>query len=460
MRCAGFASGGRHRLPALAIVGALLGSRRQFLAACAGCRCWAGTPHEDAAVFAERRRRLADRVGRGVLALLGYTDDEGQSGYTGFRQESNFYYLTGHAEPGAALLIAPARGEQPYREVLFLPERLRMATLWDGPALDPGDGSETGFEEVRKAAEFPRALRSLLRDRKELHGLRPRASMAANRLPSKALFDRLQATAKSTDIRDLHAPLAAMRCIKSPGEIAALQAAADATVTAFRAAWSAVRGGVSEHEVAAELVGEALRQGCDRLAFPPMAGTGSNATVLHYTRNRSVLQDGQLLLIDAGGERGRYAADVARTVPVNGRFTSRQRELYEAVLGALRAVVAKAGPGMALNGSGPESLQTVAEREMRRLLPRGVGAGLPHALGHHVGLDVHDPAPRRSVLREGMVVAIEPGLYLPNENLGIRIEDMVAITEGGCRVMSAALPKGAAAIEEAMAGSEPRPAGR
>lgn len=442
------------------MVGALLGSRRLFLAACAGCRCLAGTPPEDAAVFAERRRRLADRVGRGVLALLGFTDDEGQSGYTGFRQESNFYYLTGHREPGAALLIAPARGEQPYREVLFLPERQGMATLWNGPALDPGDGSETGFDEVRTAADFPRALRSFLRDRKELHGLRPRASMTAHRLPSKALFDRLQAMAKTADVRDLHDPLAAMRCIKSPGEIAALQAAADATVTAFRSAWGAVRDGVSEHRVAAELVGEALRQGCDRLAFPPMAGSGSNATVLHYTRNRSVMQDGQLLLIDAGGERGRYAADVARTVPVSGRFTARQRELYEAVLGALRAVLAKAGPGMALNGSGPESLQTVAEREMRRRLPRGIGSSLPHALGHHVGLDVHDPAPRRAALREGMVVAIEPGLYLPNENLGIRIEDMVEITEGGCRVMSAALPKGAAAVEAAMATVAPRAAGR
>lgn len=418
----------------------------------------AGTPADDAATFADRRRELADRVGRGVLALLGYTDDEGQSGFTGFRQESNFYYLTGHAEPGAALLIAPAWRGQPYREVLFLPERHRMETLWNGPALVPGTTS--GFEEVRAAADLPRTLRSFLRDRKELHGLRPRASMSANRLPSKARFDRLQAIAKNADVRDLHDPLASMRCIKSPGEIAALQAAADATMAAFRAAWSAVRNGVSEHAVAAELAGEALRQGCDRLAFPPMAGSGSNATVLHYTRNRSVMKDGELLLIDAGGEYGRYAADVARTVPVRGRFSSRQRELYNAVLGALRVVLARAGPGMALNGSGPESLQTVAEREMRRLLPRGVGASLPHALGHHVGLDVHDPAPRRAVLRKGMVVAIEPGLYLPNENLGIRVEDMVEITEDGCRVMSAALPKDAEAIEDALAAFKPPEARR
>lgn len=389
--------------------------------------------------------------------MLGYTDDEGQSGFTGFRQESNFHYLTGHREPGAALLIAPARGGQPYREVLFFPERHRMETLWNGPAPDPG--TESGFEEVRSTADFPRTLRSFLRDRKELHGLRPRASMAANRLPSKALFDRLQATAKSADIRDLHDPLASMRCIKSPGEIAAIQAAADATVAAFRAAWSAVRSGVSERAAAAELIGEALRQGCDRLAFPPMAGSGSNATVLHYTRNRSVMKDGQLLLIDAGGEYRRYAADVARTVPVSGRFSPRQRELYKAVLGGLQAVLARAGPGVALNGPGSESLQTVAERAMRRLLPRGIDASLPHALGHHVGLDVHDPAPRRAVLRKGMVVAIEPGLYLPNENLGIRVEDMVEITEGGCRVMSAALPKGAAAIEGALAESQP-PAAR
>jgi len=442
------------------MVSGLLGSRRLFLTACAGCRCLVGTPSEPVGVFAERRRKLAEDVGRGVVALLGYTDDEGQSGFSGFRQESNFYYLTGHSEPGAALLVAPARGSQPYREVLFLPERRRMETLWNGPALDPGNGSGSGFEEIRGSGDLPRALRSFLKDRKELHGLRPRAFLTASRLRSQVLFNRLQAMAETADIRDLHEELASMRCIKSPGEIDSLQAAADATVVAFKAAWSVVRDGVSEQSVSAELIGEALRQGCDRLAFPPMAGTGSNATVLHYTRNRSVMRDGQLLLIDAGGEKGRYAADVARTIPVSGRFDSRQRALYEAVLGAQETVLEKARPGMTLNGSGPESLQTVAERTMRRLLPRGVAASLPHALGHHVGLDVHDPAPRRGVLREGMVVAIEPGLYLPNENLGIRVEDMLEITADGCRVMSAALPKKADAIEDALANldsSEARP---
>ena len=451
MRLARFASGNRHHLPTLAMVSGLLGSRRLFLAACVGCRCLAGTSSESVAVFAERRRRLADQVGRGVIALLGHSNDEGQFGFSGFRQESNFFYLTGHSEPGAALLIAPARRGQPYHEVLFLPERRRMETLWHGPALDPRNGSKTGFKDIGDSGDLPRALRRLLKDRKELHGLRPRPSLTASRLRSQALFDRLQATAETADIRDLHDELASMRCIKSPGEVAALQAATDATVSAFRAAWSVVRDGVSEQSVSAELAGEALRRGCDRLAFPPMAGTGSNATVLHYTRNRSVMKDGQLLLIDAGGEKGRYAADIARTIPVSGRFSARQRALYEAVLGAQQTVLAKAHPGMTLNGSGPESLQTVAERTMRRLLPRGVAASLPHALGHHVGLDVHDPAPRRGVLREGMVVAIEPGLYLPNENLGIRVEDMLEITADGCRVMSAALPKKADAIEDALA---------
>ena len=222
-------------------------------------------------------------------------------------------------------------------------------------------------------------------------------------------------------------------------------------MSAVRAAWSAVRPGATEHAVVAELVAAAFRAGCDRLAFPPMAGSGKNATVLHYTRNRAVMLDDQLLLIDAGCERSRYAADVARTVPVSGRFGPRQRRLYDAVLGAQRAVIAAARPGMILNGRGTRSLQEIAERTLRRLLPRGIAADLPHALGHHVGLDVHDPAPRDRALGKGMILAIEPGLYLRDEGLGIRVEEMIEITDDGCRLMSGALPSEAVAIEDALA---------
>ena len=426
-------------------------SRRSLLACCAALPALQGVEQEGPAVFAARRRQLAEAVGRGAIALLGYGEDEGQSGFTGFRQESNFYYLTGHDEPGAALLIAPGHGRDPYREVLFLPRRSGRAKTWSGPPLRPEDAGRLGLQEVLWVTKWKRELRALLRDRRHLFGLRPRSVPGLGAVRDARLFERLSEAAGKAEIRDARGPLAAQRSIKSDGEIALLQKAADATVVAYRAAWTAVQAGATEREVMAELVAAAFKAGCERLAFPPMVGAGRRATVLHYRRNDGILQDGQLLLMDAGGEFSRYAADISRTIPVGGRFSARQRRLYELVLGAQRAAVAAARPGAPLHGPGPHSLETIAQRYLRAHAPSGIATHLPHALGHHVGLDVHDPAPGRDVLRKGMVVAIEPGLYVPDEGLGIRIEDMVEVTAGGCRVMSRGLASDAGSIEEVLA---------
>lgn len=372
------------------------------------------------------------------------------SGFTGFRQESNFYYLSGHAESGAAMLIAPRNGKAPYREILFLPSDSRRRSLWRGPRLGPREARSTGFGDISDVSSLPRELQSLIKGRKPLFGLRPSSSgraAGARSVPKQ----RLQEAAGTTDIRDIRSVLASMRSVKSPGEIALLQKAVSATELAYRSAWTAVVPGAEERSVVAEFVGAAFKAGCDRLAFPPMAGAGSNAAILHYSRNRSVMRGGELLLMDAGGEYMRYAADIARTVPVGGKFNDRQRRFYDAVLGAQRAAIAAARPGAKLNGSDSKSLQAVAQRTLRRLAPSDVDTHLPHALGHHVGLDVHDPSPPGGRLKAGMVVTVEPGLYLPDQGIGIRIEDMIEITGDGSRVMSGGLPTGADQVEEALA---------
>lgn len=401
--------------------------------------------------FAARRRQLAEALGGGVVALLGYGHEDGQSGFTGFRQESNFYYLTGHSEPGAALLIAPRNGRAPYREILFLPEPADSAIRWSGPLLRPEEASELGFQDVQPAARWPQELRALRRDRKRLFGLRPEPTVEPGSSRMRRLFDRLSEEAGRAEVLDARGRIADLRSVKSEAELALLRKAADATVVAHRAAWAAVRSGAVESDVHAEFVAAAFRAGCERLAFTPIVASGRNATILHYRKKDGTLQLGDLLLVDAGGEYCRYAADIARTVPVRGRFTDRQIGLYNAVLGAQRAAIAAARPGAILNGSTPGSLQAVAEKHLRRHAPLDSSAALPHALGHHVGLDVHDAAPRRRPLRPGMVVTVEPGIYLPREGVGIRIEDMVEVTEDGCRVLSQALPYEAEEIEELMA---------
>ena len=421
------------------------------MAACAALPPWGVAGATAADEYAQRRRKLAEAIGRGVIALVGSTESEGRSGFTGFRQESSFFYLTGHEEPGAALLIAPARGGLPYREILFLADPAGRSREWSGPSLQPEDAGHLGFAEVLTESKFRRSLRSFLRDRPRLAGLAE--ARPADDAQARSRHERLVEAAGREPTRDIRLPLAALRSIKSPAEVSLIQASVEATEVGFRDAWARVADGATEREVAAGLIGGAFRAGCERLAFAPIVAAGSHATILHYQRNSGRLEDGQMLLIDAGGERDRYAADISRSVPVSGRFSERQRLLYEAVLEALEQALNAVKPGAVLGGAARNSIESVAQRVLRRRAPRGADSYLPHAIGHHVGLDVHDPTPPGRALEPGMVLAIEPGLYLPEEGIGIRVEDMVEVTGDGCRVMSAGLPRSADALEAALAGS-------
>jgi Xaa-Pro aminopeptidase len=199
-----------------------------------------------------------------------------------------------------------------------------------------------------------------------------------------------------------------------------------------------------------------FENGCGRHAYAPIVGSGANAAVLHYNRNTRRMDAGELLLMDVGPECGMYATDITRTIPVDGKFTPRQRELYDIVLGAQKAVIAAVKPGALLgNGYDQRGLYKVA---LDYLNSHGkdkhgekLGKYFTHGLGHHVGLDVHDPTVPTLVLQPGMVFTIEPGLYIPEEGIGIRIEDVILVTEDGARVLSASLPREADEIERFMA---------
>jgi Xaa-Pro aminopeptidase len=209
------------------------------------------------------------------------------------------------------------------------------------------------------------------------------------------------------------------------------------------------RDGLYEYQIASTLTGTWFEQGCQRNAYPPIVGAGGNAAVLHYNANRRRMERSELLLIDAAAECDYYASDITRTFPVSGKFNKRQRELYEIVLGAQKAAIAAAKPGVKLNGEEAGTLHATAKAYLEK---HGLGKYFVHSLGHHVGLDVHDPTDRDAVLAPNMVVTIEPGVYIPEEGIGIRIEDLILITENGARLMSGALPREADAVERAMRG--------
>ena len=415
-------------------------------------------------IYKQRRLALAKKHSDGLIVLFGYGEREAQNARSPFRQENNFYYLTGWNEPGAVLLLLPANTKQPsHREILFLPEKNASRERWTGPRTGPEEpdlDQKTGFSDVGDVSTLAPVVKEALGSYERIYGLLPRRHPSLAQQPEPDWTKRLKKLAGAYSPSNVRGSLGEMRMVKSEPEIQLIRRAVDATVEAHLAAWKKIRPGLFEYQVAAPLIERLLSLGCPRPAYAPIVSGGRRAGILHYTKNSARLRSGELVLIDAGGEYSYYAADITRTVPVDGRFTGRQRKIYEAVLSAQKAAIAKVRPGMTLGGNGPNSLQKIAREELdsrgKDRNGKPLGRYFTHGLGHHVGLAVHDPGDPKAPLKAGMVITIEPGVYIPEENIGVRIEDMVLVTSDGGRVLSSSLPKEAGEIEQIMGGQPER----
>jgi len=252
-------------------------------------------------------------------------------------------------------------------------------------------------------------------------------------------------------VQQVTAELASLRQIKDADEVRRLRRAVGITTEAFLDAMAAAKPGMYEYEVEAALEYGFRRRGAERVGFPSIVGSGPNGTILHYDENRRRMEEGELVVIDVGAEYGYYSADLTRTLPVSGRFTARQRRLYDLVLGAQQAAINSVRPGTSLG-----TLNQIARTYLRTRssdLCGGFGCDryFIHGLSHWLGMDVHDPGSYSRRLEPGMVLTVEPGVYIPAESLGIRIEDVVLVTREGAEVLSSGLPRGAEAVERAMA---------
>jgi Xaa-Pro aminopeptidase len=420
--------------------------------------------------YRARRAALAAKLNDGITVVFAYREPDTADALTGFRQNDNFYYLSGVDEPGAILLLAPRgdgqAGSPSPVEILFLPPRNLLQERWTGPKLGPQDADAvrmTGFNTVASAADFDKQLQRILPAYGQLYTILPSGQQRHG--PENETVERLKKLAgegqgsgqvAAPEIKDAGAAVAALRQVKLPTELALIEKALRATMDAHREAMKAVRPGLFEYQVAALMQYVFERAGCERPAYAPIAGSGFNSTVLHYSANARQMQKGDVLVLDVGGEYGGYAADITRTLPVTGRFTPRQREIYDIVLGAQKAVIAAIKPGAMLSRTAPENLNKVtvdyfnAHGKDRQGQP--LGKYFIHGISHHLGLNVHDVGIVSRPLEPGMVITVEPGLYIPEENLGIRIEDVVLVTETGARVLTAGLAREARDIEKAMRG--------
>ena len=394
--------------------------------------------------YANRRAHVLKSL-KDSVALV-FAGDMDASLHGEFRAHPHFQYLTGIVdEPGAVLLFDPLNPVEARRTILFLKPLNPELEKWDGfrEEISSKLKAKYGVGTIMRTTAFARFLLEATKRAKRFALLHPIAAHTAPVSPDLDVFRKSGERIPGSSFVDHTQLLAVMRAAKDTHELALMQQAADITAKGYDAVLGGLKPGITEFDVQ-ELAEHGYRaNGSRKPAYHTIAGGAFNATVLHYHGNREPLRDGEVILLDSGAEYMGYACDVTRTFPVGGKFTARQREIYEIVLEAQLAAIAatKAGTTFAAIDKAARDVITKA----------GYGDAFFHGCGHHLGLEVHDITPEGPI-PENAVITIEPGIYLPDEKFGVRIEDDILVTKkaGGVN-MTAAIAKTVAEIEKAMA---------
>jgi Xaa-Pro aminopeptidase len=360
------------------------------------------------------------------------------------------------------MVVGGNDSSQGYKEILFLPTRNLHTELYTGEKMDaatPGVVQATGVDAVEPMTAMPTELNAVVaRDRRLASSLwtQPESQAAKALVTLNAVTLGMDAAPPARDVTTLTMLL---REVKDDGEIALLKKASDASISAQRSMMRATTAGVTERTLAGKMTEVWFQQGCERPSYAPIVGSGINSTTLHYAANSRTMQDGDIVVVDAACEFSMYASDITRTVPVSGHFSARQREIYNIVLGAQQAAIEAFVAGKSTindrDRRDSNSLDTAAYNYInthgKDLHGEPLGKYWLHGLGHMVGIDVHDPADYPAVLKPGMVFTIEPGVYIPEEKLGVRIEcDFLMGADGKLIDLDAALAHTADEVEAAM----------
>ena len=447
-----------------------------------------GTPADMAPIHRARRQRLADAMrarGGGVAVLAaGAEVVRNRDSHYPFRSDSYFLYLTGFPEPDAVLVV-DARTDAP-RSILFCRDKDEEREIWDGFRYGPAAAAQRfGFDEARSIAGLDDAMPTLLADAPAIfHPLAadPAADAAIRRWLAAVRAQARAGVTAPAAAWDVRAVLDEMRIVKDAAEAGKMRRAAGISAAAHVRAMRATAPGLREYEIEAELLHEFRRCGSPFPAYGSIVASGRNACVLHYRENDATMRDGELLLVDAGCELDGYASDITRTWPVNGRFTGAQRALYDVVLAAQAAAIDRTRPGARFTDPHEAAVRVLAQGMIDHGLLQGSLDGViesgayrrfyMHRTGHWLGMDVHDCGDYREpgeaaadggerpwrVLRPGMVLTVEPGLYVraaddvPEafRDIGIRIEDDALVVDGGCEILTGDAPKRADDVEALM----------
>jgi Xaa-Pro aminopeptidase len=427
--------------------------------------------------FGRRRRHLMKMMGKGGIAILPAVPEKARNGdvHYDYRPDSDFFYLTGFGEPEAVAVLIPGRPQAEY--VLFVRDRDPERETWDGKRAGPdGATRDFGADDAFPITDIDDILPGLMENCSRVYytmGLHQEFDQRVIGWVNGLKAQSRTGKQPPQEFVALDHLLHDMRLFKTRPEMDAMRQSARIAVAAHKRAMRFARPGRKEYEVMAELLHEFRRNDAD-ISYHPIVGGGANACILHYRENADELKDGDLLLIDAGCEFELYASDITRTFPVNGRFTPAQRAIYEVVLEAQHAAIAKTRAGNHWNDPHDAAVRAITQGLVKLGILKGKVPALikegayrrffMHRTGHWLGMDVHDVGDYRigdqwRVLEPGMVLTVEPGIYIPAGskgvakrwwNIGVRIEDDVAVTADGNEVLTGALPKEPAAIEKLM----------
>jgi Xaa-Pro aminopeptidase len=402
-----------------------------------------------------RRQALIARIKSGVAIIRGaeeLSNDPPDSKYpqaTAFRQDNDFFYLTGLETPDSWLVIA-ATDSSAGEIHLFLPPRNPQAEQWTGPQLGPGPeaAAATGIPaaNIHSADSVAAFVRGLMRQR----GGPPSVWFRRSAWDTESeLIRTLALDTPRVAAMDLLPVLATLRMAKDEDEIRRMTRAVEISAAGHVAAMKAARPGIYEYQLEAVAEQTFRTLGAERLGYPSIVGSGINSTILHYDQNRRQTQAGDLIVMDMGAEFGYHTADITRTIPVSGKFTPRQKAIYELVLGAQQAAIDAVRPGITLRELDGIARKYITDHSGELCGPGGCNRYFIHGLSHWLGMDVHDLG--TGPLVAGSVLTVEPGIYLPQESLGVRIEDDILVTATGSVNLSKGAPKTVADIERVMA---------
>jgi Xaa-Pro aminopeptidase len=418
------------------------------------------------ALFTLNRERLVKKLLPRSLAVLNANDPmpTNADGTMGHLQNADLFYLTGVHQEETILLLAPDAFDPNHREILFLREPSEHLKIWEGHKLTKESATKiSGIKNIKWLSEFPVVFRQLMCELENVFlnlNEHQRADTAVETRDARFVSE----TRKNFPLHRYHrlAPLMhELRVVKSQYEIDAIQSACDLTGKGFRRALKFVKPGVNETEVEAAFAHEFIRHK-GQFAYPPIIASGANNNILHYNQNDQVCKKGELLLLDVGAGLGNYMSDMTRTIPVSGKFSRRQKQVYDAVLRIFRAQVTALVPGKTTKDLRLECEELTAKEcvglgllkmsDIKKQKPDEpvVKKFFMHGVSHPIGLDVHDVMKVDAKIAPGWVLTVEPAIYIPAENFGVRLENTVLVTENGQRDLMAHIPIEADEIEALM----------